>query len=200
MNINLKINEEFKVFNFDKVAKELFKQSFFLNSEREYFGKGEKISTSRFALDCREALSNSEFSRYIYERISSYLDKRGYTTLAVKGVGGIFAGCGVTQYGKQKNLLVVRDERKEYGYRAIVEGKARDNQPVCIVDDLLNNGDSVKDLVDVLRAEGYNVDRSLCIFKFDSGKQVPIDNFVYDCIINIVETKTDPLKIKKTKQ
>lgn len=186
MKIELSVNEIFDQHNFSRVAKQIHKEAFFLSKDREYFEKDGSVAN--WAMDCRHPLSKSTISRYVCERISNYLDRSSYRTLAVSGFGGFLLGSGIIQYGSHKNLLLIRDKKKQYGYKNIVEGNAPKNEKVCVIDDLLSSGDSMNKAVNILRKEGYEVDRGLAVFKHSWVNQIHIDNFQYEYIISVKVT------------
>ncbi len=61
---------------------------------------------------------------------------------------------------------LVRDERKEHGRRRLVEGPIDADQPVVMVDDIINSGRSAAEALRLVRSAGFMVDGLLTLFNF----------------------------------
>jgi orotate phosphoribosyltransferase len=61
---------------------------------------------------------------------------------------------------------LVRDERKEHGRRRLVEGPIDPDEPVVLLDDIVNSGRSASRALHLLRREGLEVTGLLTLFNF----------------------------------
>ncbi|PSQ87787.1 MAG: orotate phosphoribosyltransferase [Bacteroidetes bacterium QS_3_64_15] len=61
---------------------------------------------------------------------------------------------------------LVREERKEHGRRRLVEGPIDADEPVVMVDDIINSGRSASDALTLLRGAGFTVEGLLTLFNF----------------------------------
>jgi orotate phosphoribosyltransferase len=70
----------------------------------------------------------------------------------------------------------IRERRKAYGRRRLVEGPLDRHRPVALVDDILNSGRSAARAVALLRADGFQVAGVLTLFNFTwSGGRARIE-------------------------
>ncbi len=60
----------------------------------------------------------------------------------------------------------IREQRKPYGRRRLVEGPLDRQQPVVLVDDILNSGRSAARALTLLRSDGFHVCGVLTLFHF----------------------------------
>ena len=60
----------------------------------------------------------------------------------------------------------IREQRKPHGRRRLVEGPLERNQPVVLLDDILNSGRSASTAVNLLRTDGFNVVGMMTLFNF----------------------------------
>lgn len=60
----------------------------------------------------------------------------------------------------------VRDERKEYGRHRLVEGPLHPDEPVVLLDDILNSGRSAARALALLRTAGFEVEGLQTLFHF----------------------------------
>lgn len=60
----------------------------------------------------------------------------------------------------------IRERRKAYGRRRLVEGPLDRSRPVALVDDILNSGRSASRAVALLRADGFQVAGVMTLFNF----------------------------------
>ncbi len=89
------------------------------------------------------------------------------TQLASHGYGGlpIVTAC-VMAGGGQYTALAVRQERKSYGLRRLVEGEGDRSRPVVVVDDCLGAGGSLRKAIAALEADGYRVEGTIALAHF----------------------------------
>lgn len=60
----------------------------------------------------------------------------------------------------------IRERRKAYGRRRLVEGPLVRSEPVVLVDDILNSGRSASRAAEMLRGDGFRVEGILTLFNF----------------------------------
>ncbi len=60
----------------------------------------------------------------------------------------------------------VREQRKPHGRRRLVEGPVRRDQPLVLLDDILNSGRSAARAIGLLRGAGYDVAGLMTLFSF----------------------------------
>ncbi len=78
---------------------------------------------------------------------------------------GAILGCG----GSSVRGALLRPEIKRHGRQRIIEGDLDPTRPVCVVDDILNSGQSACEAVHVLRKAGFQQLSYQCIFRFAWG-------------------------------
>ncbi len=119
-------------------------------------------------LDTRMAMLDAR----MFTEIGSVLAER----LAAKGVAQI-VGHGFGAYALVGSILsspkhsylkggFVRDQKKAYGRKRIVEGPINPGEPVALVDDILNSGRSAAKALSLLRENGFEVAGLLTLFNF----------------------------------
>ena len=60
----------------------------------------------------------------------------------------------------------IRERRKAYGRRRLVEGPVDRSEPVVLVDDILNSGRSASRAIALLRSDGFEVPGVMTLFNF----------------------------------
>ena len=137
-------------------------------------------------------LSSGEKSDYYYDlkRISLdpkaiglvgelLLEEIGLKFGRVKSVGGIASGAvplvaAVVMKSSDNDGGVtgffVRKERKAHGLQKVIEGKII--APVVIVDDVITTGGSVREAIDAVREEGFNVRGVLALLDREENNEL----------------------------
>ena len=94
----------------------------------------------------------------------------GADYVATMGYGAAaFVGSIITSSDKLKGLIV-RSSDKEYGNERNIIGDIADGKKVVVIDDLINSGDSILEMINLLRQEGAQTIGALSVFEFASGK------------------------------
>lgn len=122
-------------------------------------------------LDTRIPMLEADMFMEIGEVISERL--RGRNVLQVVGAGyGAFpivcAVLGTPGLPGEQSFRggFVRERRKAYGRRRLVEGPLDRQEPVVLVDDILNSGRSASRAVAMLQGDGFHVAGVLTLFNF----------------------------------
>jgi orotate phosphoribosyltransferase len=82
----------------------------------------------------------------------------------------------------------IRKERKGHGRQRLVEGPLRRDEPVVLVDDILNSGRSATRAVALLREEGFEVAGLMTLFSFtwSSGRtRLEADGLWVDSLLDL---------------
>jgi orotate phosphoribosyltransferase len=82
----------------------------------------------------------------------------------------------------------IREERKGHGRNRLVEGPLRRDEPVVLVDDILNSGRSATRAVALLREEGFAVAGLMTLFSFtwSSGRtRLEADGLWVDSLLDL---------------
>jgi len=119
-------------------------------------------------LDTRVAILRSDVFREVGEVMAARL--QAYDVAQVAGFGfGAFAlvgsVLGSTKSGSFTGGLI-RESKKKYGRRRLVEGPLNPSEPVALLDDILNSGRSAVKAISLLREDGFNVVGLATLFNF----------------------------------
>ena len=82
----------------------------------------------------------------------------------------------------------VRENRKPHGRRRLVEGPLDRDQPIVLLDDILNSGRSAARAVSLLRSDGFNVVGLVTLFHFtwSSGRgRMENDGLWVDALLDL---------------
>ena len=122
-------------------------------------------------LDTRTPMLDGEIFREIGSVLAERLRARGVRQVAGFGYGAFPIVCAVlaapVPEGAEGFLGgFVRERRKAYGRRRLVEGPADREQPIAVVDDILNSGRSAARAVGLLQSDGFEVTGLMTLFNF----------------------------------
>ena len=101
--------------------------------------------------------------------LAERLRARGITQVAGFGYGAFPLVCAVLGHGTADEPFAggfIRERRKAYGRRRLVEGPLDRSQPVALMDDILNSGRSAARAVALLRSDGFRVEGVMTLFNF----------------------------------
>lgn len=91
---------------------------------------------------------------------------RGINQVAGFGYGAFPLVCAVLSADASFKGGFVRERRKAYGRRRLVEGPVDRDRPVALMDDILNSGRSAARAVSLLRSDGFDVAGMVTLFNF----------------------------------
>ncbi len=120
-------------------------------------------------LDTRTPMLDSEVFTEAGEVLAERLRQRGIDQVAGFGYGAFPLVAAVLPHGTAERPLVggfIRERRKAYGRRRLVEGPLDRAKPVALMDDILNSGRSVARAASLLRTDGFQVAGVVTLFNF----------------------------------
>ena len=101
--------------------------------------------------------------------LAERLRARGISQVAGFGYGAFPLVCAVLGHGTEASPFAggfIRERRKAYGRRRLVEGPLDRSAPVALMDDILNSGRSAARAVALLRSDGFRVEGVMTLFNF----------------------------------
>ncbi|MCS4099313.1 orotate phosphoribosyltransferase [Salinibacter ruber] len=119
-------------------------------------------------LDTRVPTLDGELFTEVGSVIAERLRERGARQVVGYGFGAHPLVCSVlaASEGDEFKGGLIREERKEHGRRRLVEGPIDADQPVVMVDDIINSGRSASEALRLVRSAGFAVDGLLTLFNF----------------------------------
>jgi orotate phosphoribosyltransferase len=114
---------------------------------------------------------------------------RGFGAYAV--VGSILAAEG---FGTFRGAFV-REQRKRYGRKRLIEGPITADEPVVVVDDILNSGRSSLRTVALLREGGFRVEGVVTLFNFtwsEGRRLLESDGLWVDSLLDLTLRSASP--------
>ena len=123
-------------------------------------------------IDLRRVLTRADTLDALAEAIWSRLEPAlpfqigGMETAAIPLVSAILMKS--FQKGRPLNGFIIRKERKTHGAGALIEGELTD-EPVVLVDDILNSGHSAEKAVVVLAEQGRSIARMVVVIDYQSA-------------------------------
>ncbi len=128
-------------------------------------------------LDTRTPMLDGEVFDEAGTVLADRLRGRGVMQVAGFGYGAFPIVCSVVAQGTGFRGGFIRERRKPYGRRRLVEGPLDRAQPVALVDDILNSGRSAARAAGMLRADGFTVAGVVTLFNFTwSGGKARLEN------------------------
>jgi orotate phosphoribosyltransferase len=149
-----------------ELGRRLYERSLIRKAQEEITDpRGQPIG---WLLDTRMPMLESRTFLEVGTVMAERLFAKGNRQVAGRGFGayaivGSILSC--TDHGTFRGGFV-REQRKRYGRKRLVEGPLRIDEPVVIVDDILNSGHSTLRTASLLRSEGYRVEGALTLFSF----------------------------------
>ena len=126
-------------------------------------------------LDTRMAMLDGQLFKDVGEVLAARLQSKAVYQVAGFGFGSYALICSVlsAQVEPVFNGGFVRETRKAHGRQRLVEGPLDRNQPIVLLDDILNSGRSAANAVKLLREDGFQVVGMLTLFNFtwSSGRK-----------------------------
>lgn len=119
-------------------------------------------------LDTRIPMLDSDLFEEVGQVLADRLRERELSQVVGYGFGAYPLVCSVLSAAEDTrfNGGLVRDERKEHGRRRLVEGPIDRDEPVVLLDDIINSGRSASQALGLLRRAGLDVVGLLTLFNF----------------------------------
>jgi orotate phosphoribosyltransferase len=125
-------------------------------------------------LDTRMPMLDGEMIGEVGDVLAERLRAKGVYQVAGFGFGAFALVCSTLAAPGQPRFKggFIREQRKPHG-RRLVEGPLDRNQPVALLDDILNSGRSAVRALSLLRSDGFNVVGMMTLFNFtwSGGRQ-----------------------------
>ncbi|MFB6273331.1 MAG: orotate phosphoribosyltransferase [Salinibacter sp.] len=119
-------------------------------------------------LDTRVPTLDGDLFTEVGSVLAHRLRERGARQIVGYGFGAHPLVCSVLSVNDGDGFKggLVREERKEHGRRRLVEGPVDSDEPVVLVDDIINSGRSASEALTLLRGAGFTVEGLLTLFNF----------------------------------
>ena len=119
-------------------------------------------------LDTRVPMLDSDLFAEVGEVLADRLLEREVHQVVGFGFGAHPLVCSVLAAADSTPFRggLIREERKEHGRRRLVEGPVARDEPVVLLDDIINSGRSAAQALRRLRDEGFTVNGLLTLFNF----------------------------------
>lgn len=122
-------------------------------------------------LDTRIPMLESAIFKEVGRVLVARLTERGFSQVAGYGYGAfpvVSSVMGSAPDGSWRAGFI-RETRKGYGRQRHIEGPIRPSEPVVLLDDILNSGQSAERAVSILKREGFRTEGLLTLFNFTWG-------------------------------
>lgn len=120
-------------------------------------------------LDTRTPMLDGEVFQEAGGVLADRLRARGVSQVAGFGYGAFPLVCSVLTHGTPERPFkggFIRERRKAYGRRRLVEGPLDRERPIALMDDILNSGRSAARAAALLRSDGFRVVGVMTLFNF----------------------------------
>ncbi len=126
----------------------------------------------KWLLDSRIPMLDGAIAQAVGHLLAERLRARGIRQVAGFGLGAYPVVCATLSAPGKPEMCggFVREGRKGYGRRRIVEGPITKTEPVMMLDDILNSGDSALRALRLLQGEGFRVHGILTLFEYTWSK------------------------------
>ncbi|GMS79904.1 hypothetical protein PENTCL1PPCAC_2079, partial [Pristionchus entomophagus] len=123
-------------------------------------------------IDLRESFGHTDLMRVMCESIQGLIESVEKEKPYVGIVGVPYAALPyasiLSQYTSQP-LLIIRKEAKSYGTKKLIEGSYAPGQRVIVVEDVVTTGQSLKEVIGILRKDGLVVEDVFCLLDRNQG-------------------------------
>lgn len=119
-------------------------------------------------LDTRMALLDGALFKDVGTIVAERLRARGIRQVAGYGFGSYAIICSTLSAPIMPpfNGGFIREHRKPHGRQRLVEGPLERDQPVVLLDDIINSGRSASTAINLLREDGFQVVGMMTLFNF----------------------------------
>ncbi len=149
-----------------ELGRRLYEQSL-VRREQEYITdpRGQPIG---WLLDTRMPMLTGAMFKEVGQVLAERLETKEVYQVAGYGFGAYSMVCSVLSAPGTQPFRggFIRDGRKPHGRRRLIEGPLTPDEPLVLVDDILNSGRSAARAVALLKGEGYEVVGLITLFNF----------------------------------
>lgn len=141
-------------------------------------------------LDTRIPMLDGEMFNEVGSVLAERLHEKEVRQVAGYGFGAFSLVCAVLAAPGEPVFKggFVREQRKPHGRRRLVEGPVDPDEPVVLLDDILNSGRSATHALALLRGEGFEVAGLMTLFSFtwSSGRdRVEAEGLWVDSLLDL---------------
>lgn len=141
-------------------------------------------------LDTRIPMLDGEIFNEVGSVLAERLREKEVRQVAGYGFGAFSLVCAVLAAPGEPAFKggFVREQRKPHGRRRLVEGPVDPDEPVVLLDDILNSGRSATHALSLLRGEGFDVTGLMTLFSFtwSSGRdRVEAEGLWVDSLLDL---------------
>jgi orotate phosphoribosyltransferase len=141
-------------------------------------------------LDTRIPMLDGELFNEVGEVLAERLRERGVEQVAGYGFGAYAIVCSVLSAPGVPAFKagLIREERKPHGRRRLVEGPVNRDDPIVLLDDIINSGRSASKAVGLLQQDDFNVVGVLTLFNFtwsNGQSRVESDGLWVDSLLDL---------------
>ena len=177
-----------------ELGRRLYERSLVRHEEEEITDpRGQPIG---WLLDTRVPMLDGEMFSEVGAVLAERMRAKGERQVAGYGFGAFSIVCavlgaeGAGSGGDTPSFKggFIREERKPHGRQRLVEGPLRRDEPVVLVDDILNSGRSATRAIRLLRDEGFEVSGLMALFSFtwSSGRtRLESDGLWVDSLLDL---------------
>ena len=166
----MQVNLEIHCAGIASVLTSIHKRALIERDEDLYIRRTVSSARSRvapWALDMRRPLSCSRLLRPIASAMGDLLVEDSCNQIVGYGYGAYLLIGGILASNDELVGGMLRSEKKQYGFRRLLEGAISQGSPVALVDDLLSSGNSAIYAAGLLRRSGYDVTAVYTVFDFE---------------------------------
>lgn len=119
-------------------------------------------------LDTRMPMLDSEMFAEVGHMLARRLREKGIHQVAGYGFGAYPLVCSVLCVSGEPSFKggFVRERRKGHGRRRLIEGPVIREEPIVMLDDIINSGRSALHALSLLRGDGFDVKGLITLFNF----------------------------------
>ena len=141
-------------------------------------------------LDTREPMLSGDMFNEVGTVLADRLREHNIRQVAGYGFGAYALVCAVLAVEADPPFQggLIRDERKAHGRRRLVEGPVTPDEPIVLLDDILNSGRSASQAITRLEQEDFTVAGVLTLFTFSwsSGRgRIETDQRWVDSLLDL---------------
>lgn len=141
-------------------------------------------------LDTRIPMLDGEMFNEVGGVLAERLREKDVRQVAGYGFGAFSLVCAVLAAPGEPAFKggFVREQRKPHGRRRLVEGPVDSDEPIVLLDDILNSGRSATHALSLLRGEGFDIAGLMTLFSFtwSSGRdRVEAEGLWVDSLLDL---------------